>query len=246
MTRRGRHVARSGFRNMLRPASMRERTGIFLTEPYDPKKAIVLMVPGLQSTPFAFVDLLKTMRLDPEISEHFQVWTFLYGTGTPVLFNALRLRQELEKTIHDVDPHDHDFATRHIVVVGHSMGGVIAHTLVSSSGEWCGSVVYCASGTAARRQGDDSAAGSKSAYFRRNPSVVRAIFMASPHRGSKLAESWIGHVGASLIRLPSDLAERLLLQSRLKIARHQRRAAGIRREDLISPRCTRFRLTNRR
>ena len=64
MSRRGRYVARSGFRNMLRPASMRERSGIFLTEPYDPKKAIVLMVPGLQSTPFAFVDLMKAMRRD--------------------------------------------------------------------------------------------------------------------------------------------------------------------------------------
>ncbi len=29
--------------------------------------------------------------------------------------------------------------------------------------------------------------------------------MASPHRGSQIADSWIGHIGASLIRLPSDL-----------------------------------------
>ena len=41
--------------------------------------------------------------------------------------------------------------------------------------------------------------------FRRNPRVVRAIFLATPHRGSKLAESWIGHIGESLIRLPPDL-----------------------------------------
>lgn len=73
MNRRGRYVARSGFRNMIRPGSMRERSGIFLTETYDPKKAIVLMVPGLQSTPFAFVDLLKTMRADADITAHFQV-----------------------------------------------------------------------------------------------------------------------------------------------------------------------------
>ena len=41
--------------------------------------------------------------------------------------------------------------------------------------------------------------------FDRNPRVVAAIFAATPHRGSKLAESWIGHVAASLIRLPLDL-----------------------------------------
>jgi len=48
MSRRGRSAAHSGFKNMLSPGSMRERTGIFLTEPYDPNKAIVLLVPGLQ------------------------------------------------------------------------------------------------------------------------------------------------------------------------------------------------------
>ena len=124
MTSRGRHVARAGFSSMLDSAKMPVETGIFLTEPYDPNKAIVLLVPGLQSTPFAFADLVKAMRRDPEVSAHFQVWTFLYGTGTPVLFNALQLRQELEKTIRNLDPGDRDFATRHIVVLGHSMGGL--------------------------------------------------------------------------------------------------------------------------
>ena len=118
---------------------MRERSGIFLTEPYDPNKPIVLLVPGLQSTPFAFVDLMEAMRRDREVNAHFQVWTFLYGTGTPVLFNALRLRRELEKTIRELDPHDRDFATRDIVVLGHSMGGLNAHTLVSAqAGISCG------------------------------------------------------------------------------------------------------------
>ena len=205
MNRRGRHVARSGFRNMLRPGSMRERSGIFLTEPYDPKKAIVLMVPGLQSTPFAFVDLLKAMRLDREVSAHFQVWTFLYGSGTPVLFNALRLRQELEKTIHDVDPHDHDFATRHIVILGHSMGGLMAHTLVSSSGNNIWGSVFAV--PPEQLNGDPRTIRQikDALIFRRNPSVVGAIFVATPHRGSNLAESWVGRVGASLIRLPSSL-----------------------------------------
>jgi Alpha/beta hydrolase family len=205
MSRRGRYVARSGFRNMLRPAAMRERSGIFLTEPYDPNKAIVLMVPGLQSTPFAFVDLMKAMRRDPEVSAHFQVWTFLYGTGTPVLFDALRLRQELEKTIRDVDPGDHDFATRHIVVLGHSMGGLSAHTLVSASGEKLWNSLFlvppqrlCGDGKAIRRFADGL-------HFRRNPRVVRAIFVATPHRGSNLAESWIGHLAAALIHLPASL-----------------------------------------
>jgi hypothetical protein len=205
MSSRGRSVARSGFRNMLRPASMRERSGIFLTEPYDPNKAILLIVPGLQSTPFAFTDLMKAMRRDPEVSAHFQVWTFLYGTGTPVLFNALQLRQELEKTIRKVDPDDHDFAARHIVVLGHSMGGLSAHTLVSSSGEKLWNSLFLV--PPQRLRGDRKAIRwfADGLRFRRNPRIVRAIFVATPHRGSNLAESWIGHIAASLIHLPTSL-----------------------------------------
>jgi pimeloyl-ACP methyl ester carboxylesterase len=210
MARRGRHVARSGFRNMLRPAAMREPSGIFLTEPYDPNKAVVLMVPGLQSTPFAFADLMKALRRDPEVSAHFQIWTFLYGTGTPVLFNALELRQQLEKTISVVDPHDHDFAARHIVVLGHSMGGLIAHTLVSSSGEKLWNALFVVPPPQLRGDRQVIRRFAHGLHFRRNPRVVRTIFAATPHRGSKLAESWIGHVAASLIRLPLDLQSDIL------------------------------------
>ena len=205
MARRGRHVARSGFRNMLRPAAMRERSGIFLTEPYDPNKAIVLMVPGLQSTPFAFVDLMKAMRHDPEVSARFQVWTFLYGTGTPVLFNALQLRQELDKTIRAVDPHDRDFATRHIVVLGHSMGGIMAHTLVSSSGGRLWNALFTVPPNQLRGDKEAIRWWDEALHFQRDARVVRAIFAATPHRGSNLAESWIGHIGQSLIHLPSAL-----------------------------------------
>ena len=205
MSRRGRHVAGSGFRNMLRPASMRERSGIFLTERYDPNKAIVLVVPGLQSTPFAFVDLMKAIHRDPEVNTRFQIWTFLYGTGTPVLFNALELRQELEKTICAVDPHDRDFATRHIVVLGHSMGGLNAHTLVSSSGDKLWNSLFVVSPQQLRGDKEVSRRLADGLHFRRNPRVVRAIFVATPHRGSNLAESWIGHIAASLIRLPTSL-----------------------------------------
>jgi hypothetical protein len=205
MARRGRHVARAGLPNLLRPGGMMEGPRIYLTEPYDPNKITILMVPGLQSTPFAFVDLIKAMRLDPEINKHVQVWTFLYATGTPVLFNAFELRQQLEKTIALVDPHDHDFATRHIVVLGHSMGGLMVHTLVSSSGNKLWNALFAS--RPQRLRGDKATIRELAdlLHFRRNPRVVAAIFAATPHRGSKLAESWIGHVAASLIRLPLDL-----------------------------------------
>ncbi len=205
MAQRGQHVAHAGFSYMLHPTAMRDNAGIFLTEPYDPNKIPVLMVHGLQSTPFAFVDLMQALRRDRELSEHFQVWTFLYGTGTPVLFNALELRQQLEKTIATLDPHDHDFATRDIVVVGHSMGALMAHTLVSPSDDKLWNAMFTV--PPQQLKGDKAVIRRfvEGLHFRRNPRVVRAIFAAAPHRGSNLSESWIGHVAQSLIHLPTSL-----------------------------------------
>ena len=132
LARRARRVAQSGLTNLLHP-EVRAKGEIVLSQPYDPNKIPILLVHGLQTTPFTFLQLVNALESDPEIARRFQFWHFYYSTGTPVLLNALRLREELERTLQIVDPEDADFATHHIVVLGHSMGGLIAHTLVSSS-----------------------------------------------------------------------------------------------------------------
>jgi pimeloyl-ACP methyl ester carboxylesterase len=198
-------IARIGFHRMLHPAAPGPKAQVYLIEPYDPNKIPVLMVHGLQSTPVAFLTLVNAIRSDPELSRRFQVWAFLYGTGTPVLFNALSLREELARTVRAVDPHDHDFATRHIVVIGHSMGGLMAHTLVSSSEDKLWKSLFLVPPERLRGDAATIRDVSEALHFRRNPRVVRAIFMATPHRGSLMADSWIGHLAQSLIRLPRQM-----------------------------------------
>ena len=121
--------------SMLRPPAMRRKPQIYLLDPYDPDKTPLLMVHGLQSTPVAFATLVNALRSDPRIRANYQIWQFYYATGTPVLANALALRESLDKTVMTLDPEDRDAANKRIVVLGHSMGGVISHTLVSSSGD---------------------------------------------------------------------------------------------------------------
>lgn len=198
-------IARIGFHRMLHPAAPGPKAQVYLIEPYDPNKIPVLMVHGLQSTPVAFLTLVNAIRSDPELSRRFQVWAFLYGTGTPVLFNALSLREELARTVRAVDPHDHDFATRHIVVIGHSMGGLMAHTLVSSSEDKLWKSLFLVPPERLRGDAATIRDVTEALHFRRNPRVVRAIFMATPHRGSLMADSWIGRLAQSLIRLPLQM-----------------------------------------
>ena len=208
---RAKQLAKSGFAGMLRPASMPRKPQIYLLDPYDPNKIPILMVHGLQSTPVAFATLVNALRSDPEIREKYQIWQFYYASGTPVLANGAELRDSLAETVHTLDPQDRDAATKRIVVVGHSMGGVISHTLVSSSQSRIWASVFRV--PPAQLKGDPEAVRElvHVLYFRRNPRVARVIFMAAPHRGSSVADSFVGMLGNLLTRVP-PLPERGLSQ----------------------------------
>jgi pimeloyl-ACP methyl ester carboxylesterase len=198
---RARRFAKSGFGSMIHPFSASRKPQIYLLDPYDPNKMPLLMVHGLQSTPVAFAALVNSLRADPEIRSKYQIWQFYYASGTPVLVNAAALRNSLAQTLRTLDPKDHDAATKRIVVLGHSMGGVIAHTLVSSSHDRVWASVFRV--PPGELKGDPNAIREleQVLFFRRNPRVVRVIFMASPHRGSPMADSFVGFVGNSLTLL---------------------------------------------
>ena len=42
-------------------------------------------------------------------------------------------------------------------------------------------------------------------FFKANPDVKRLIFMNTPHHGSRMAGSWLGRWGSSLVRSPGDM-----------------------------------------
>ncbi|HSZ76253.1 MAG TPA: hypothetical protein VK775_02585 [Chthoniobacterales bacterium] len=202
---RAKRLAKSGFASMIRPFSASRKPQIYLLDPYDPNKTPLLMVHGLQSTPVAFAVLVNALRQDPEIRDKYQVWQFYYASGTPVFVNAQELRTSLDKTLHTLDPKDHDAATKRIVVLGHSMGGVISHTLVSSSQNRLWSSVFRVPPARVKGNREVVQELARVLTFRRNPRVVRVIFMAAPHRGSPIADSLAGLIGNSLTREPPML-----------------------------------------
>ncbi len=108
-------------------------TGLYLLHPYEPGKIPVVFVHGLVSSPRAWVQTINEFRNTPELAARYQFWMFLYPTGKPIPTSAARLREALEQARKTFDPNHEDRAFDRIVLVGHSMGGLLAKMMVQDS-----------------------------------------------------------------------------------------------------------------
>jgi pimeloyl-ACP methyl ester carboxylesterase len=204
------NVARSSVESFIRPDDARFATGVYLIHPYDPNKIPILFVHGLLGTPLSWQNLTNDLCSDPKVLEHYQPWFFLYPTGQPVLQSAAQLREDLLATQRLFDPGGTATASRHVVVVAHSMGGLLAHTLVSDSGD----ALWNVFATRPLNSLKDLPADVKDSileyfFFRHQPSIDRVIFLSVPHRGSVLAGGLVGSIGNRIIA-PSKAPTRAL------------------------------------
>jgi pimeloyl-ACP methyl ester carboxylesterase len=204
-------LARSGFATQ----SIRSLFGrggitkpeVLLMQPYDPNRLTVIMLHGLASSPEAWINVVNEVTGDEQLRRTYQVWEVYYPTNQPVAANRLEISKALEETIHHFDPTGHAVASRHIVLIGHSMGGVIARLLVSSSDDKLWSVVPQRKDLTPEEKQKVRQLLAPYLQFEPMPQVTRAVFLAAPHRGTPVAQwklaRWIGN----LIRLPVTLLE---------------------------------------
>ena len=202
-----RQVAGSAAGSFLRPDNPRFATGIYLIHPYDPNKIPILFVHGLISSPLSWQNLTNDLCADPKILEHYQPWFFLYPTGQPVLESAEQLREDLQATQRSFDPKGTAIASHHVVVIAHSMGGLLAHTLVSDSGHALWNVFADKPFNSLTLSPSEKNLISGYFFFHHQPSIERVIFLAVPHRGSGLASGIVGSIASRLIRHPKTVAE---------------------------------------
>jgi pimeloyl-ACP methyl ester carboxylesterase len=186
---------------------IQDRTGIYMFEPYQPGKIPVLMVHGLLGSPLTWTTMFNDLRADRELREHFQFWFYLYPTGSPYLVTAADLRQELNRLRSELDPAGKDPALDHMVLVGHSMGGLISRLLTVDSGDSFWNLVSNRSLDDLRISPDSRSELRRVFYFRQQECVEREIFLATPHHGSKLSPSPVGRLVARFIRVPKHLVE---------------------------------------
>jgi hypothetical protein len=196
---------------LLHPEQGLQRANLMMIRPYEPKKIPVVMVHGLISSPLAWIPMLNELLRDPVIQEKYQFMLYMYPTGVPVPIAAAALRDALTqaKMLFNPDGSDPDFDR--MVLLGHSMGGVLSHMMVVSSSDQLWRLN-------SDRSFDEILGPNKVLeelrrllFFEPLPFVSRVVFLATPHRGSEMSRGVVGRVGAGLINDP-DYSHKLLYQ----------------------------------
>ncbi len=145
-----------------------ESTGLSILRPYTKGKIPVVFVHGLWSSPCSWRTMIESLEADETLQDRFQFWTFGYSTGDPLPYTALLLRRNLENVRKTFDPERQDETFDNMVVVGHSMGGLLTKMMVQETGEKLWGVVSTPPSRAPCGRGERPGA-SPHAHYSTNP-----------------------------------------------------------------------------
>ena len=170
-------------------------------QPYDPAKIPVLFVHGFSNSAATWVPMITSLREDPVIRQSYQFWVYNYPTGVPYPIAAAHLRERLDAIGKRYPDH------KDMVVIGHSMGGMISRALVLDSGTTLWDAVF---EKPPGEMGFDEATRqllSDILIFEARADIDRVIYASASHRGAAPAAKGIGRFGAKLLGdgLPSGV-----------------------------------------
>jgi len=174
------------------------------------------MIHGLMSSPLTWMELTNDLLGDAYVRTHYQIWHYVYPTGQSLFYSAKGLRDSLD-ALKRALALAHLPQPKAMVVIGHSMGGLRAKSLVCDSGDNLWDAVFTVRPERLTVSQDALNDLRGSFFFKARKDVAKVIFMATPQRGSNLAANWLGRFGSRLVHLSGDWS----VENRL-IAREQK------------------------
>jgi pimeloyl-ACP methyl ester carboxylesterase len=156
--------------------------------PYQAGKVPVVFVHGMFGNGGNWSAAIRMLSDDPAVRDQFQFLTFCYESLRPIPDSGMRLSEALNEARRSVDPQARDRSFDQVVLVGHSLGGLVAKAASLAPDPALFEL--------------DSPSGQSERLAAR---VSRVVFIATPHRGSpvdqgaaRCAGLWLARtVGAS-------------------------------------------------
>lgn len=183
----------------LHPYKDMSNQGLFILEPHRQGKIPVIFVHGLFSAPYTWAGIANEIDSNPDLASRYEVWAFHYPSGAPFLESASVLRDQLNQIITEMDPSGFDRDLRNAVLVGHSMGGLIAKLQATDSGNTLWEHVAFQPLSSLDAPPKMQQYLRDQFYFTHSPNVGRVIFIGTPHQGTTHLSAKTGHVSSTLV-----------------------------------------------
>jgi pimeloyl-ACP methyl ester carboxylesterase len=201
-------LRRLGWWGLIGGQAIGRRAGIFLLDDYDPTKTTVVMIHGLGSSPIIWAPMTNAIMGDPQLHRRYQIWHMVYQSNAPLLVERHRAQVYLDTAWNILDPGGSAPARQGVVLIGHSMGGVISRLLCAQSTPALWSAAFTVSYESLHGDKLDLTLLRQIFQFKPYPGIDELIFLAAPQRGSPVAGDWLGRLAQSLaLRHIPELAE---------------------------------------
>ena len=191
-----------GLEMLLGGGDMLEAPHVYLMQPYQPQKKTVIMIHGLASSPEAWINVANEIMGDETLSREYQIWQVYYPTSFPIALNNAAIRKAVTQTLQALDADGRNPASQDILLIGHSMGGILSRLMVSSSGDKLWNAMLEKRKLSKEVQEKVREKMHDYMFFEPLPQVGRAVFIAAPHRGTPFADMSIARFIAGLVTLP--------------------------------------------
>lgn len=96
---------------------------LFMLEPYNPNKKLMIMIHGLASSPEAWGSLSNDIMRDKRLKDHYQVWQVFYSTNLPILENRYQIYHLLEQSFAQIQHKYPKHKIQDTLLIGHSIMG---------------------------------------------------------------------------------------------------------------------------
>ena len=192
---------------LINPNETQHLRGIYMLEPYDPARIPVLMVHGLWSSPMTWMPMFNDLRSFQELRRNYQFWFYHYPTGQPFWVSATQLRADLAALRKELDATQPSPALDQMVVVGHSMGGLVSRLQTLESGDEFWRILSDKNFAEVQGKDEEIAKLRAALFFQPNQSIRKVVTIGTPHRGSDYANDYTSWLSRRIIKLPTTLKD---------------------------------------
>ncbi len=204
-----------GYLNLITRQPEANLPKLFMLEPYDPDKRVIIMVHGLASSPATWVNLTNDIFNDDKLRDNYQVWQIFYPTNLPILENRYQIQRLIDRTYQQTDPEGKNRASKNSVIISHSMGAIIARMMLSDENLTDDldrlddqNILSNNEKRKIRDALEESFAEDalKERFkLKALPQVDTVVFLSAPFRGTDYADRWFTRALRRIVYLPVGL-----------------------------------------